>query len=76
MATYTIRSTEDVERALDVLTEEGQSRSAAIRQAVIDAARAHRRARVRAEAERLRNDPADIAAARQLEVELDDISAW
>lgn len=76
MTTYTIRSTEDVERALDILTDEGQSRSAVIRQAVIDAARAQRRARVRAEAERLRNDPADVAAARQLEAELDQISAW
>jgi len=39
-------------------------------------ARAQRRARVRAEAERLRNDPADVTAARQLEAELDQISAW
>ena len=76
MATYTVRSTEAVERALDVLTDEGESRSAAIRQAIIDAARARSRARVRAEAERLRNDPADVAAARQLEAELDRISAW
>lgn len=66
-----------MERALDVLTDEGQSRSAAIRQAVIDAARTRRRARVRSEAERLRNDDsADVAAARQLEAELDEISAW
>lgn len=76
MSTYTIRTTADVERALDVLTDEGETRSAAIRQAVIDAARARRRSRVRAEAERLRNDPADVAAARQLEAELDDLSAW
>lgn len=76
MRTYTIRSTDDVESALDVLTDEGTSRSAAIRQAIIDAARARRRARVRAEAERLRNDPADVAAARHLEAELDDTSAW
>lgn len=42
--TITIRTDEETERALDVLTGEGVSRSAAIRQAVIAAAERHERA--------------------------------
>jgi len=41
--TITIRTDEETERALDVLTHDGSSRSAAIRQAVLEAA--HRRER-------------------------------
>jgi predicted transcriptional regulator len=41
--TITIRTDEETEHALDVLTHDGSSRSAAIRQAVLDAA--HRRER-------------------------------
>jgi hypothetical protein len=41
--TITIRTDEETERALDVLTNDGSSRSAAIRQAVLEAA--HRRER-------------------------------
>lgn len=42
--TITIRTDEETEHALDVLTGEGVSRSAAIRQAVIQAAERHERA--------------------------------
>jgi predicted transcriptional regulator len=42
--TITIRTDEETERALDVLTREGVSRSAAIRQAVLDAASRRERA--------------------------------
>ena len=46
--TITIRTDEETERALDVLTRGGISRSAAIRQAVLDAAdRRERAARMR-----------------------------
>jgi Arc/MetJ-type ribon-helix-helix transcriptional regulator len=41
--TITIRTDEETEHALDVLTNDGSSRSAAIRQAVLEAA--HRRER-------------------------------
>jgi len=41
--TITIRTDDETEHALDVLTYDGSSRSAAIRQAVLDAA--HRRER-------------------------------
>ena len=42
--TLTIRTDEETEHALDVLTHDGSSRSAAIRQAVLEAARRHERA--------------------------------
>jgi predicted transcriptional regulator len=42
--TITIRTDEETERALDILTSEGISRSAAIRQAVIQAAERRERA--------------------------------
>jgi hypothetical protein len=52
--TITIRTDEETERALDVLTSEGMSRSAAIRQAVLEAAnRRERGARMRREVLRM-----------------------
>jgi predicted transcriptional regulator len=42
--TITIRTDKETERALNVLTHNGGSRSAAIRQAVLEAARRHERA--------------------------------
>ncbi len=42
--TITFRTDEETEHALDVLTGEGMPRSAAIRQAVIQAAERHERA--------------------------------
>ncbi|PIB79347.1 hypothetical protein CQY23_08760 [Mycobacterium celatum] len=76
MGTLTIRTDPEVERALEALTSEGQSRSEAARAAILEAERARRRARLRAEAEELRNDPDDVAAARKLAAEMDAIRAW
>ena len=42
--TITIRTDDETEHALDVLTRDGTSRSAAIRQAVLEAARRRERA--------------------------------
>ncbi|MFE4213375.1 hypothetical protein [Streptomyces sp. NPDC056844] len=42
--TVTIRTDSETERALDVLTSDGDSRSVAIRQAVLEAARRKERA--------------------------------
>ncbi|WP_264079638.1 hypothetical protein [Mycolicibacter algericus] len=42
----------------------------------MDAERALRRARLRAEAEQLRDDPADVAASRELAAEMDAVRAW
>ena len=76
MATLTIRTDAEVERALGVLTSEGQSRSEAARSAILEAERSHRRARLRAEAEELRNDPDDVAASRALAAEMEGLHAW
>lgn len=76
MNTLTIRTDSEVERALESLTREGQSRSEAARAAILEAERTHRRARLRAEAEELRNDRDDVAASRELAAEMDTIRAW
>jgi hypothetical protein len=64
-----------VERALQSLTRDGQSRSEAVRAAILAADREQRRARMRAEAEALRNDPEDVAASRKLAEEMEAIRA-
>lgn len=76
MRTLTIRTDAEVEQALESLTRDGKSRSEAARAAILEAERTHRRARLRAEAEQLRNDPDDVAASRQLAAEMDSIRAW
>jgi len=76
MSSLTIRTDPAVERALKVLTGEGVTRSEAVRTAILEAERAHRRERLRAEAESLRNDPADVAASRELAAEMDAVRAW
>ncbi|HEY8296382.1 MAG TPA: hypothetical protein VIG41_13655 [Micrococcaceae bacterium] len=75
MSTLTIRTDPEVERALEALTREGLSRSEAARTAILEAERAHRRARLRAEAELLRDDPEDVSAARELAAEMAAIRA-
>jgi len=64
--TITIRTDDETERALEVLTHGGVSRSAAIRQAVLDAARRRERAALmRREVLRMdlgRPDGIDVAA--------------
>lgn len=76
MSSLTIRTDPEVERALEGLTRDGLSRSEAVRTAILEADRALRRARLRAEAESLRNDPEDVAASRELTAEMDAIRAW
>lgn len=64
--TITIRTDEETEQALDVLTDGGITRSAAIRQAVLEAARRRRRAtQIRREVLRMdlgQPDGVDVAA--------------
>ncbi len=76
MATLTIRTDVAVEQALESLTRDGRSRSEATRAAILDAERAHRRNRLRAEAEELRRDPDDVAASRELAARMEAIRAW
>ena len=75
MSSLTIRTDDEVERALEILTRSGISRSEAARTAILEAERTQRRARLRAEAESLRNDPEDVAASRELAAEMDAIRA-
>ena len=44
--------------------------------AILETERAHRRARLRTEAEALRTDPDDVADSRQLAAEMGTIRAW
>ena len=66
--TITIRTDEETERALDVLTRGGISRSAAIRQAVLDAAdRRERAARMRRDVLRMDlGEPDGVNVAEEL----------
>jgi Arc/MetJ-type ribon-helix-helix transcriptional regulator len=66
--TITIRTDEETEHALDVLTSDGISRSAAIRQAVIEAAsRRERAARMRREVLRMDiGEPDGVNVAEEL----------
>ena len=66
--TITIRTDEETEHALDVLTHDGISRSAAIRQAVLEAAgRRERAAQMRREVLRLDlGQPDGIDVAEEL----------
>ncbi len=75
MSTLTIRTDPEVEQALDALTRSGLSRSEAVREAILSTERAHRRSRLRAEAEQLRNDPEDVAASKELAAEMDALRA-
>lgn len=66
--TITIRTDDETEHALDVLTHDGISRSAAIRQAVLEAAsRRERAARMRREVLRMDlGEPDGINVAEEL----------
>jgi hypothetical protein len=76
MGMLRIRTDAEVEQALESLTRDGHSRSHAAQMAILETERAHRRARLQAEAEELRNDPDDVAASRRLAAELSGIRAW
>lgn len=76
MGTISIRTDSEVERALTELMHDGASRSEVVRAAILDAERARRRTRLRAEADALRNDPDDAAASRALAMEMDAARAW
>lgn len=76
MATITFRTDPEVDAALAALVGEGRDRSRAIRDAIIEAARSERAARLRAEAEALANDPDDRNEARAVLEDLESLRAW
>ena len=69
-----VRLDADAQRALERLMERGVSQSQAIRQALIDADRSVRREQVRADAERIGNDPADRALMAEIREYMDELA--
>ncbi|MEB3983761.1 hypothetical protein OQ968_21140 [Mycobacterium sp. 663a-19] len=74
--TITFRPDEDASRALAVLTRDGTSISAAVRAALVDAARRKAAAAIRAEAEELAADEADRAEAIRVLRDMATLRAW
>jgi hypothetical protein len=74
--TITFRPDEDASRAIEALTSDGTPVSAAVRAALIDAARRKAAARIRAEAEKLADDEADRAEAAQVLRDMETLRAW
>jgi hypothetical protein len=72
----TFRPDEDAERALALLTEDGTSVSAAVRRALIDAARARAELRLRTEATALAADEADRQEAAKVLRDMEMLRAW
>ncbi|TFB73195.1 hypothetical protein E3O06_08150 [Cryobacterium glaciale] len=76
MAIVNFRTDEVTQQALDELTAEGSTVSAAIRKALLDAARQKRRNFMRRESTALLNDAADLAESRAALRDMDDLRAW
>lgn len=74
--TITFRPDEEASRALAVLTRDGTPISAAVRAALIDAARQKAAAAIRAEAGELAADEADRAEAMQVLRDMETLRAW
>lgn len=75
-ATITFRPDEETRLALDELTSDGTPVSAAVRDALVEAAARHARARLRAEVEALAADVDDRAEAAQVLRDLEFLRAW
>ena len=74
--TITFRPDEDTSKALEILTKDGTPVSAAVRTALIDAARRRAGAAIRAEAQRLADDELDRAEAMQVLRDMETLRAW
>lgn len=76
MAVVNVRISGEAEQALAALTADGTSVSDAVRHALVQAALLRRREEMRAEAEQIRNDPADRAAINRVMEEWADVDPW
>lgn len=76
MTVVTFRSNPDIERLLDQLAADGETRSDTIRRALIDAARLREREAMRAEALAAAADPEDLAESRAVRLFMDEQRAW
>jgi Arc/MetJ-type ribon-helix-helix transcriptional regulator len=76
MSVITFRTDPETDDALAALTQDGQSQSAVIRDALLIAARQREDERLRAEALMLAADPADVAEAHAVQADLEYLRAW
>lgn len=76
MAMITFRTDPDVDAALAALMAEGLDRSQVIRRAILTARRVAEETRLRAEAESLAADEADLNEARAVLADLESLRAW
>jgi hypothetical protein len=76
MATLTVRTDTEVDRALAALTADGTSTSDAVRAAILAAYRERFYTQLRADAEAAAQDPDDLAEVRSIREEMDGLSAW
>ncbi|NLF03875.1 MAG: hypothetical protein GX593_02535 [Actinomycetales bacterium] len=75
-ATITFRPDDDARLALDELTADGTPVSRAVRDALVEAAARHAKARLRAEAEVLAADEDDRAEAAEVLRDMEALRAW
>ncbi|XVV05267.1 hypothetical protein ACQPW3_07705 [Actinosynnema sp. CA-248983] len=76
MGTITFRPDAETERALDELTAGGQSASAAIREALLLAAKVRKAEQLREEALALAADADDVAETRAVLADMEPLRAW
>ena len=76
MSSITFRLDPESERALRELTADGTSTSAAIRAALISAARTRAQQRLREEAMAVAADPEDVAEMRRVLADMEPLRAW
>jgi len=76
MATITFRTDPESEDALAELNQRGETKTAAIKAALLLAVQTRRRERVRAEAAALAADPEDLAEIRAVREDMDALRAW
>jgi antitoxin component of RelBE/YafQ-DinJ toxin-antitoxin module len=74
--TITFRTDDETERAIEVLTRDGTPVSAAVRSALLAAARERARATLRAEAQRLTSDDDDRQEAARVLRDMETLRAW
>jgi Arc/MetJ-type ribon-helix-helix transcriptional regulator len=76
MATLTVRTDAQTDRALKDLTADGTSQSEAIRRAIYLAWREQQYAQMEEESKRLLDDEGEQAEIRAIRRDMDAISAW
>ncbi len=76
VSTITFRPDDDTRLALDELTADGAPVSRVVRDALIEAAARHAKARLRAEADELAADEGDRAEAAEVLRDMDSLRAW